>query len=131
MSVITQPLFGADEVLPASAIPERDVRRFMSKVRVDDNTGCWTWVGAADMSAMYGRFKFERFVWMAHRWSYTAFVGEIPEGLFLDHVCRNRACVNPNHLEPVTPGENARRRVYQAPNRAVCNACGRPKEESA
>jgi hypothetical protein len=42
----------------------------------------------------------------AHRWSYEHFVGPIPEGLHIDHLCRVRRCVNPDHLEPVTPKEN-------------------------
>jgi hypothetical protein len=46
---------------------------------------------------------------MAHRISYEHFVGPIPKGLFIDHLCRMRACVNPGHLEPVTTLENARR----------------------
>lgn len=46
---------------------------------------------------------------LAHRWSYEFHVGPIPEGLDLDHLCRNRGCVNPDHLEPVTREENIRR----------------------
>lgn len=46
---------------------------------------------------------------LAHRMSYRLFVGEIPDGLVIDHTCRNRACVRPTHLEPVTQGENVRR----------------------
>lgn len=46
-----------------------------------------------------------------HREMYIALVGEIPEGLVLDHLCRNRSCINPDHLEPVTDGENIRRGI--------------------
>ncbi len=46
---------------------------------------------------------------LGHRWSYNRFKGPIPEGMELDHLCRNRLCVNPNHLEPVTSRENTLR----------------------
>lgn len=131
MTFLTLPLFGEAEALPASPMPEKAIRRFMDKVRVDEDRGCWMWVGARDMGTNYGRFKFERFTWNAHRWSYTAFVSDIPEGMFIDHLCINRLCVNPSHLEPVTPGENSHRRVYKPSNRSVCHACGRPVEDGA
>lgn len=80
--------------------------RFWDKV--DASGDCWIWM--ADRVNGYGRFHVDgttRVV--AHRWSYEALVGEVPAGLQLDHLCRNRSCVNPDHLEPVTDVENQRR----------------------
>lgn len=62
---------------------------------------CWVWTGAIS-SEGYGRCGSA----YAHRWSYEVFVGPIPEGLQIDHLCRVRKCVNPAHLEPVTQREN-------------------------
>jgi hypothetical protein len=60
---------------------------------------------------------------MAHRHSYRLFVGEIPDGLFIDHLCRVRNCVNPAHLEPVTRKENILRGVGWAAENARKTAC--------
>ncbi len=69
-------------------------------------SGCWEWRRGRD-TAGYGRFADETRVGRAaHRWGYERLVGPIPEGLDLDHLCRNRPCVNPEHLEPVTRQEN-------------------------
>lgn len=68
-------------------------------------SGCWAWVGRVDKHG-YGRY----FGHLAHRLSYESFRGPIPSGLELDHVCRFKLCVNPDHLEPVTRAENMRRR---------------------
>lgn len=71
---------------------------------------CWIWTGKR-LPAGYGRMSYGGKWNLAHRMSYTHLVGPIPEGLDLDHLCRNRACVNPAHLEPVTRSVNLRRGV--------------------
>jgi hypothetical protein len=74
---------------------------------VDEN-GCWIWQLQRSPNG-YGRTQRNGKVTTAHRASYERLVGPIPEGLHLDHLCRVRLCVNPAHLEPVTPLENNRR----------------------
>lgn len=70
--------------------------------------GCWEWRGTRDKDG-YGIMSIKRRNYRAHRWAYQSIRGEIPQGLVIDHLCRNRACCNPEHLEPVTVGENCRR----------------------
>lgn len=70
--------------------------------------GCWTWTGPLATGG-YGRFSSMGVVTIAHRYVYEQVVGPIPDGLQLDHLCRNPGCVNPDHLEPVTAAENLRR----------------------
>lgn len=72
-------------------------------------TGCWEWQGA--VSRGYGSFYFLRTTWRAHRIAYLVWRGSFDYKLDLDHLCRNRTCVNPNHLEPVTPKVNVLRGV--------------------
>lgn len=89
---------------------ETALARFEAKVdRGDGSGGCWEWIGAKGADG-YGKFAIEGFI-SAHRAAYTLLVGPIPDGLEIDHLCRNRACVNPDHLEPVSRSENIRRGV--------------------
>ena len=86
--------------------------RFWAKVDVGHPLGCWTWI-AGRTSRGYGSFGQggpKRRVY-AHRYAYELLVGPIPDGLVIDHLCRNPSCVNPDHLEPVTHQENCRRGV--------------------
>lgn len=83
------------------------VERIQAQVQVDVN-GCWVWLGSKDRAG-YGQTMYLGKVRRAHRVSYEVLVAPIPEGLVLDHLCRNRSCVNPAHLEPVTQRENLRR----------------------
>lgn len=86
--------------------------RFDDKWRLDDSTGCHVWTASVQSSG-YGQFRWKgggKEVGLAHRFAYEAKVGRVPIGLELDHLCLNRRCVNPAHLEPVTHLENMRRR---------------------
>lgn len=69
---------------------------------------CWLWTGAVANSG-YGRIGISKQTFQVHRVAYEQLVGPIPPGQHIDHTCRERLCVNPAHLEPVTQAENNRR----------------------
>lgn len=81
--------------------------RMLEKIRIMSGP-CWVWWGGRT-SAGYGQITIKGRPIPAHRFVYEMLVGPIPRGLVLDHICRNTSCLNPDHLEPVTVGENLRR----------------------
>ena len=77
-------------------------------MKVNFTDHCWLWQAMTDRAG-YGRFHLGNLTIPAHRWAYEFCVGSIGVGLNIDHLCRVSACVNPDHLEPVTQRENVRR----------------------
>lgn len=72
------------------------------------STDCWPWLGHCD-SKGYGKISVKGRCRPVHRIAYELAIGPVPPGLVLDHTCRNPACCNPAHLDPVTNAENVRR----------------------
>jgi len=95
-------------------------QRFMSKVRKTDQ--CWEWVAGLTTEG-YGKFWLDGRTTLAHRISYQLHRGPIPEGLIIDHLCRNRACVNPDHLDTVTHRTNLLRGETLAAANAAKTHC--------
>ena len=87
----------------------RSLVRILRGVRPQSN-GCWTW-RQASRARGYGKVWLRRRLWSAHTAVWTCVFGPVPRGKELDHTCRNPACVNPLHMEPVTHAENTRRGV--------------------
>src|ERR1019366_5580807 len=104
---------------------EDHMARAIRKIHVR-STGCWEWTGTIDLRSRYGKAgNGVRYInkygypsevkEQSHRVFYRHFIGPIPDGLELDHLCVNRKCSNPWHLEPVTSAENARRMMERRP----------------
>jgi hypothetical protein len=89
-------------------------QRFLDKVQFSPESECWVWRAAVSTSG-YGVFFVrkvgaKKLTAYAHRAAYELFVGPMPDGLTIDHLCCNRLCVKPSHLQTVTARENIRRR---------------------
>lgn len=99
--------------------------RLLDKIVFDPISGCWLWIGARTKRG-YGTLGIR----LAHRVVYESVRGPIPRDLEIDHLCRVHACVNPNHLEPVTHLVNIRRGEGGA-RRAALQSCpyGHPYDE--
>jgi hypothetical protein len=98
-------LIGEMRALPIPSISLSDAARFWAKVYKTDS--CWLWTGALDEG--YGRFSLigrRDKSYRAHRIAYALAYGDPGQHLDTDHLCRNRACVNPVHLRPITTGDN-------------------------
>lgn len=112
-----------------AGFPVRYIRGHHAKLpieryRIDEN-GCWVWTGFVNdrgygQVCLAGRRKVQ-----AHRLLWEHLRGPIPEGYDIDHLCRVTSCVNPDHLEPVTPEENQRRRLEANELGAYATTCGR------
>lgn len=88
--------------------PGEWLSRFLDRVAIGNTDQCWPWLGAPG-SHGYGMIFVARKAVLAHRVMYEMLRGEIPDGLTVDHLCFNRLCVNPFHVELVTRAENGRR----------------------
>lgn len=95
--------------------------RFDAKWIPEPNSGCWLWI--ATNRGGYGRVKFRGRLCEAHRVSWVLYRGDLPDNLDIDHKCRNRCCVNPDHLEPVSHRINVLRGVAPTAVNAAKTRC--------
>lgn len=148
-SPMSRKMIGASVVNPS--VSQQLLSKLEARYVPEPNSGCWLWLGKVNEKG-YGQIYWKGRQPVAHRVSYELHVGQIPEQLVLDHRCRNRLCINPGHLEPVTSrvntliglsptavhaakqycsrghplaGENLRVRMRDGAPRRFCLACKR------
>lgn len=98
--------------------------RFWLQVQAGPSDQCWPWTGALEKG--YGRIRVGNGKRMpVHRWAYTDVFGPVTDGMVIDHLCRNRACCNPAHLEPVDNRTNLLRGETHAARNAAKTQCVR------
>lgn len=123
-----QPGCGCSRHRPERRSPTAVQDRFWSKVDKRGPDECWLWTGSLNTPG-YAALGVEGKTYnSAHRLAYEWLVGPIPEGMHLDHLCRNRSCVNPAHLEPVTCRENILRGTNPPAQQARQTHCKRGHE---
>lgn len=113
-------------------LPSRIVENFLAKIVKDATTGCWNWSGHRNIKG-YGQFRWSSDTKIspspAHRISYQLSIGPILDSLHIHHKCENPACVNPEHLEPITPGAHSSITNYKTTYiRNVATHCGKGHE---
>lgn len=102
------------------------IARFWSHVDKGEPTACWLWKLSVTLKrGGYGQFRCEGKTLRAHKVAYELAVGPVPDGLVLDHICRNPRCVNPAHLDPVPHAENTRRGMAPSAVSKRTNRCAR------
>lgn len=117
--------YGSPYGVPSPKAPHPPEDRFFPRLSFGplfQGTRCLEWTGDR-WSTGYGRFSVNGKQVGVHRWLYERWVGPIPDGLVIDHLCRNIVCCNPEHLEPVTNAENVRRGVGPAAQNRLKTHC--------
>ncbi len=111
---------------PGTPLPER----LRAKITINSSNGCWEWQASLTTNG-YGQIMVDKRKCYAHRIAYEVFVGEIPSDLEIDHLCCNKRCINPQHLETVTSRENTARHFNNWIDARSASHCKRGHEYTA